>query len=151
MENLRKHTGAFEEILLLALALAALAGSFILQPNASGGLSVPIAFTEKQMALPEVCMSHRVLGISCPGCGLTRSFVCIAHGDPLAAFRWNPMGPVLFIIVLFQIPYRAIRYVGLWRSRPFWVRLNNGLGASVWPVCGGLIALWLVRLVWPAG
>jgi hypothetical protein len=31
----------------------------------------------------------------CPGCGTTRSALALLHGDVAAAFRWNPLGPVV--------------------------------------------------------
>ncbi|MFH1117981.1 MAG: DUF2752 domain-containing protein [Pseudomonadota bacterium] len=147
MGNLRKGTGAVEELLLLVLAFGAVAGSFILQPDGCGSLGLPVPFTGIRVTLPEVCMSRRVLGVSCPGCGLTRSFVAAAHGDWTEAVRWNPMGPVLFLVVLFQIPYRAVNYLGLWSSRHWWIRLRAGLALSVWPICTGLVAAWLIRMI----
>ena len=136
-----------EQLLLLVLALGAVTGSFILQPTGNGSLALPIPFTGIQVYLPEMCMSRRVLGVSCPGCGLTRSFVAAAHGDLAAAVRWNPMGPVLFLVVLFQIPYRAVNYLGLWRFRPWWIRFKAGLAVTVWPICGGLVVAWLIRML----
>jgi hypothetical protein len=37
-------------------------------------------------------------GLPCPGCGLTHSFVFMAHGRVADAFRANALGPVLFAL-----------------------------------------------------
>ena len=42
----------------------------------------------------------------CFGCGLTRSFVHTAHLDLGEAFRLHPLGPVAFLAVAVQIPWR---------------------------------------------
>lgn len=63
--------------------------------------------------IPELCSWRRWFGIECFGCGMTRSFVFMAHGDIVSAFQMNKLGPVLFSGVAIQIPYRP--YV-LWRS-----------------------------------
>jgi hypothetical protein len=65
--------------------------------------------------IPELCTYRRVLGIECPGCGLTRSFSFMAHGSWLEALKVNWMGPPFFIVVASQIPYRLFRLV---RGRP---------------------------------
>lgn len=57
--------------------------------------------------LPHLCMSRSVFGVSCPGCGLTRSFVHLAHGDGQAAWRAHRLGWLVAAVVLFQLPYRA--------------------------------------------
>jgi hypothetical protein len=46
--------------------------------------------------IPTVCQWRRLFGISCPGCGLTRSFVYLAHLHLVDAFRMNYAGPPLF-------------------------------------------------------
>ena len=146
MAYLDRETGRVEELWILALAVAAIAGSFILQPSEHGGLSVTVPLLGTRISLPEACMSRRIFGISCPGCGLTRSFVATARGDFRSAVKWNAMGPVLFVVVLFQIPYRALEYLGIWRHRKSWRRIKEVLGYIMWPLCGGLIIMWLVRL-----
>lgn len=39
---------------------------------------------------PTLCLIRRVMGRPCPGCGMTRALSRLAHGDPLAAWRYNP-------------------------------------------------------------
>ena len=90
--------------------------------------------------LPGLCGSRMLLGVQCPGCGLTRCFINLAHsisntvlagGDALQgelagatkraagardnlarAWHFNPGGLLLFAAMLAQIPFRSWR---LWR------------------------------------
>ena len=59
--------------------------------------------------VPVVCGFRRLTGVGCPGCGLTRSFVFLAHLQPIEAFRINGFGPPLFVLVAAQIPWRIYR------------------------------------------
>jgi hypothetical protein len=61
--------------------------------------------------LPDVCPLHRLTGIWCPGCGLTRAFVSMAHGDVRRAFGFNPLGPLLFEAVVAAIPLQIFLLV----------------------------------------
>src|SRR5436190_13214116 len=56
--------------------------------------------------LPPLCTMKRVTGIDCPGCGLTRSFVALGHGQWQDSFRYNPAGPIWFFLIAAQIPYQ---------------------------------------------
>lgn len=42
------------------------------------------------------CLLHEIGGVACPFCGMTRSFVALAHGELGAALRFHPAGPLLF-------------------------------------------------------
>jgi hypothetical protein len=65
--------------------------------------------------LPELCMMKRMTdGLGCPGCGMTRSFISIGHGDLARAWSYNPAGLWFYGIILFQIPFRGVQ---LWRIR----------------------------------
>jgi hypothetical protein len=56
--------------------------------------------------LPETCVSRKLLHVNCPGCGLTRSFVYLAHGDWRPSWNVNRVGILLALVVVLQIPYR---------------------------------------------
>ena len=62
--------------------------------------------------VPALCMSRRVFDIQCPGCGLTRSFVFLAHFHPVMAWEANKLGIPMYFLVAAQIPFRAWR---IWR------------------------------------
>ena len=45
-----------------------------------------------KLPLPELCLMRRLASVDCPGCGLTRCFISLAHGDLPAAWSYNPAG-----------------------------------------------------------
>ena len=69
-----------------------------------------------------VCPLFKLTGIHCPGCGLTRGFHALFHGDVLTAMHFNALLPVFalllgFIFVSFILI--AVRGRGLsWRIFP---------------------------------
>jgi hypothetical protein len=48
-------------------------------------------------SLGALCWFRTAFGVDCPFCGLTRSFVALAHGELGAAIDWHPAGPLLFV------------------------------------------------------
>jgi hypothetical protein len=62
--------------------------------------------------LPGTCAFESMMGFRCPGCGLTRSFVQTAHFHWGEAFRLHPLGPLGFLAVLLQIPWRLHKLKG---------------------------------------
>jgi Protein of unknown function (DUF2752) len=95
--------------------------------------------------IPELCMMRRTCGIECPGCGLTRCFISVAHGQLGDAWSYNPAGIWLFLIVAFQIPYRSLQ---LWRIKRGHREIACSLPAQV---ALGLLAIalvvqWAIRL-----
>jgi len=71
------------------------------------------AFTLDEMGLylfglewPLHCMLDHFFGVRCAFCGMTRSFTAMADGDLAGAFSYHRLGPALFVLVVFQIPYR---------------------------------------------
>ncbi|HCP44751.1 MAG TPA: hypothetical protein DIU15_01790 [Deltaproteobacteria bacterium] len=47
------------------------------------------------------CVTRRVTGHPCPGCGLTRSFCAMARGDLITAFQAHLAGPLVFLAVVY--------------------------------------------------
>lgn len=47
--------------------------------------------------MPSICAFHNLTGWPCPGCGLTRAWVSMAHGQFANALVWHPLGPILFL------------------------------------------------------
>ncbi|WP_408897511.1 DUF2752 domain-containing protein [Nocardioides sp. R1-1] len=49
---------------------------------------------------PVLCPFRRLTGLPCPGCGLTRSWVYLAHGWWRESFLAHPFGPLLASVVV---------------------------------------------------
>ena len=45
-----------------------------------------------------VCPFYQATGLACPGCGLTRGFHALFHGDVLGALDFNALIPVYFFV-----------------------------------------------------
>jgi hypothetical protein len=136
-----------EHLWILCFCAAIVLGSFVLDSAPDGSVCFRVPLTRVVVSLPPVCMSSRLLGISCPGCGLTRSFVAVAHGQLALAVRMNPVGPILFFLACLQLPYRLIEYFGVFRGSNAWDRLRQVQYPVMWIVLVGLIASWIWRMI----
>lgn len=142
-----QQRGRIEHLWILALALTAVAGAFVLDLSPEGAIYLTLPNLEWKLQLPEMCMSRRIFGISCPGCGLTRSFVAMAHGEFVLAAQANPMGPVLFVLCWIQIPYRLLRYLGCGLSVDDRGRSSRPADWIIWIILFGFIFAWISRLI----
>jgi hypothetical protein len=61
---------------------------------------------------PTLCVWKKLLGVSCPGCGLTRGVCFLVHGRWAEAIRLNPLSPLAVAILLCNIVNETSRYVG---------------------------------------
>ena len=59
-----------------------------------------------EFAVPPLCLSRSCFGVSCPGCGLTRSFIHLAHADWDASWKCHRLGWLLAAMLVLQVPYR---------------------------------------------
>jgi hypothetical protein len=48
-----------------------------------------------------ICGFKNFTGLPCPGCGLTHSFCAVAHGSFVEAFKFNLLGPPLYVVLAF--------------------------------------------------
>jgi len=131
---MRRH----REMLIIAAAVIVLA--FLLEVHSDQRVAFSVL---PQCPLPETCPSRTLLHVECPGCGLTRSFVYLAHGDWRASWNIHRVGWFLALAVVVQIPYRLVAL----RSRD-----GLPLGTSVPKLFGTLLVVllivnWLINLV----
>ena len=116
--------------MLAALAVTALALSFCFH---AGGLpEVP------------VCPFYALTGLPCPGCGLTRAFCCISHGELGHAWHLNPFGFLFYAFCIVLAVWPFLRRRTAWEqrlSRSRWSRvLPIALVAAMWSY--GLWRIW---------
>ena len=95
----RRH----REMLVISLAVVGLA--FLLEVHADQRVAFRFL---PDWPLPETCPSRTIFHFNCPGCGLTRSFVHLAHGDWRASWNIHHVGMLLALAVVLQIPYRVV-------------------------------------------
>jgi hypothetical protein len=86
------------------------------------------------LAVPDTCLSQWTSKLACPGCGLTRSILCLVRGDLAGSLAYHAMGWVLAAVIVTQIPYRmvclrrgAFPGVAPWMERGFAVGLIAAL------------------------
>ena len=72
------------------------------------------------LGLPSICPFNNTTGLPCPGCGLTRSFVSLGHGDLSQSLMWHPLGPLLFgaILLYLVVSIMGKHFPAHWQ-RPF--------------------------------
>lgn len=80
---------------------------------ALGVAAVVYFFNPATHAFYPVCQFHRLTGLNCPGCGMTRALYALLHGNVFAALRDN----ALFVLALGALLVR-----GQW----FWVNKLKG-------------------------
>lgn len=105
----RRHARRQQHWVMLFMSLGVLAAAGILQVTASGDVAVGGLI---ERPLPTLCMSRSLWNRPCPGCGLTRSFVHLMHGQWQSAWQMHRLGWLFLVAVMAQIPYRlaALRF-----------------------------------------
>lgn len=87
----------------------------------------------------EFCAVKRFLDIPCPGCGLTRSFAQLVHGNIIEALKFNVFGPVLAFIFIYIFIRRLL---GLFLRRPIPVLFTHN---QRYYITIGFVVLFIVQ------
>lgn len=70
-----------------------------------------------------LCIYKNLIGIPCPGCGMTRAYISLIHGDIEQAFYFHPLFilPIIIgIIILFK---NSPKIYPLYQMNAFWLTL----------------------------
>ena len=103
---------------------------------------LPLPHDNAIAGMPSICAFHNFTGLPCPGCGLTRSWVSMAHGHGGEALAWHPLGPLLFVAALIYAIWSG--YMALKRPPfPLPMRLQNAIIAAFVVL---MLAFWGARL-----
>ena len=85
----------------------------------AGGSATVWAVDPSQTHLFPICPLFAMTGFACPGCGLTRAFHSLFHGDIVTALHFNaliPIWAVIFGFLFVSLILTATRGRGLpWR------------------------------------
>jgi hypothetical protein len=101
-----------------------------------------------------LCPSAALLGLPCPGCGLTRATLALLHGDVVAAFRFHPLVFVLtpaYVGLLGAIAFGYVRGApalapaGPGAVRPRGILLSRVVTRLVWVLVILVFAVWVLR------
>jgi hypothetical protein len=127
---------------MLVLASAVVVAAFLLQVNPDGERVALRNLPDAKV--PPTCMSRELLGVRCPGCGLTRSFIFLAHGDWESSWRSHRLGWLLAAATLAQVPYR-LHELARPRRRRRWLAAVTRWFPRVLLVL--LLGNWLVEML----
>ena len=93
-----------------------------------------------------VCPLHAMTGLWCPGCGLTRAMVRLAHGDPYGAIRMNLLSPIVAGLLLWAVVSWIIGTRFLQPSAlPGWFWRGTTLLLVVFGIVRNVPGLWFLR------
>jgi hypothetical protein len=93
--------------------------------------------------IPHFCLMEDILGIPCPGCGVSHALIAILRFSPAMAWEANPAGIAVALTLGFQLVARPFAIVAPRTSD--WVsqascRISNLAVAS-------LLLVWVLRMI----
>lgn len=129
-----ERSAAFKRIVVGCSCLLVVVISFVYAPWASSG--------------PVLCPFRLLVGMPCPGCGLTRSFCAVSQGQIFQAFKYHLFGPLLFAVCVVAVPLvfieAAARRRWEWIHRGLFSRRLSYLAAWSWMLYHGARLLHMI-------
>ncbi len=112
----------------------------------AASVCLPLPEAGGQVAsLPPLCPFYLLTGLPCPGCGLTRCFICLGHGRFFESLHWNPLGWLLFGLCL-VLWLRAGLFVA--RGITFWTLPTRTQSRLSWSLAALLFSVGIFRIGW---
>lgn len=93
-------------------------------------------------ALVGICPFKMLTGIDCPGCGGTRAFIALLHGDIIASFKFNPF--IIYAAVISLIFYisQFLRFITHERIHGFHLHIKFIIWGAV------ILAVnWIIHII----
>jgi hypothetical protein len=109
-------------------------------------LLLPLPSRDGQIGhLPSFCPFYNLTGLPCPGCGLTRAFVCLGHGHWRESLHWHPLGWLIYGFFLFLWLRNGLYWQ---RGITLWLLEPRSAGRWGWSAAALLLAVGAVRIGW---
>jgi len=97
-----------------------------------------IAATPLLVHIPHTCLARLLLGIRCPGCGITHAILAAEHFNFAAAWKSNPAGLGVLAIFSYQVVFRPVALI---------VPFSGEKVAKMSQILSGAVLLWML-CVW---
>ncbi len=129
--------------MMFGLGLGVFSMSLVMKTEGQSQVYLP----GMQAPMPELCSSRMLFGVDCPGCGMTRAFISISHGQLRRAWHFNPASFFVYLLIVGQVPWQAFQ---LWRIRRGMLPMQSNWIYLIPAVTIVLIlAQWLIRMFVP--
>ena len=92
-----------------------------------------------------LCPFRALTGLLCPGCGMTRAFCALGHGELRRAIRFNALSPLLYLSFIIVWVGAGATVLNLHRVRAVVERLRPSATMSVL-ILALTMVWWVVRL-----
>jgi hypothetical protein len=119
--------------------------ALVVLPLTSAVFAVSALWSPADLPGLVLCPFRALTGLPCPGCGMTRAFCSLGHGDLSGAFGYNALAPFVFAAALLLWAHSLVTILKLDSARAALERLKPTQRAA-----GLLLAVtlvwWVVRL-----
>jgi hypothetical protein len=114
-------------------------------PLTSAVFAVSAAWRVSELPGLVLCPFRAVTGLPCPGCGMTRAFCSIGHGEFARAFGYNALAPFVFVAAMLLWAHALSTVLKLDSARAALERLKPSPRVTR-IMLAVTLAWWVVRL-----
>ncbi len=129
-----------------ARASDALRRALVVLPLTSAVFAVSVTWRVSDLPGVALCPFRAVTGLPCPGCGMTRAFCSIGHGDLARAFGYNALAPFVFLAAMLVWAHALATLLKLDSARAALERLRPTESAGR-VMLAVTLAWWAARLL----
>lgn len=119
--------------------------ALVVLPLTSAVFAVSALWSPAELPGVVLCPFRAVTGLPCPGCGMTRAFCALGHGDLSGAFGYNVLAPFVFAAALLVWAHALATVLKLDSARAALERLKPTQRAASLMLAVTLV-WWVVRL-----